>query len=196
MVQLFYTSSGVYHIIWNSVTCLYYLYLTGMEYVQDQVLTHTWFINTLHLHQFNLYCHCNATSIVTNGSICVPFRRPNITNHMTQTLQVPWNYNFIPSCHGSIWLHFNIPNRTNHTLRILQVPLDYQFIPRSLGTINLDTNLTFTVTDIQLQLSQMDLYVFSSIDQIELNILQEPSGSPGTIISSQGPMGPLILSPI
>ena len=51
-------------------------------------------------------------------------------------------------------------------------------------------------TVIQLQLSQMDLYVFSSTDQIQPTILQEPSRSHGTIISSPGPFGLLILTPI
>merc|ERR1712059_86235 len=42
------------------------------------------------------------------------------------------------------------------------------------------------------QISHMDLYVFLSTDQIELTISQEHSRSPGTIISSPGPMGLLI----
>ena len=46
------------------------------------------------------------------------------------------------------------------------------------------------------QMSQMDLYVFPSKDQIELTISQELYRSPGSIISSPGPMRLLILLPI
>ena len=45
--EIFYTCSRVYHINRNPITCLYYLYLTETEYVQDHVLTHTWFVSTL-----------------------------------------------------------------------------------------------------------------------------------------------------
>jgi len=63
---------------------------------------------------------------------------------------------------GSICHHFNRPNRTNYITRILQVSWDYHFLPRSIGIINLNTNLTFTVIVILLQLSKMDIYVFTS----------------------------------
>ena len=80
------------------------------------------------LYQFNFHCHCNSTSIVTNVCICLTFSRPNRSNHIARTLQIPWDYNLIP------WSH---------------------------GTIHLNISLTFTVTVIQLQLPQMDLYAFS-----------------------------------
>ena len=38
-------------------------------------------------------------------------------------------------------------------------PWDHHFVPRSHGTINLNTSLTFTVTVIKPQLSEMDLYL-------------------------------------
>ena len=55
-------------------------------------------------------------------------------------------------------------------------------------------NFTFTVTVVQPQLLQIIQYVFPSKDQIEVTILQESSRPPGTIISSLGPLGLLILT--
>ena len=63
-------------------------------------------------------------------------------------------------------------------------------------TINFNINVTFSETVIQPQLSQMDLYVLPSTDQIEVTTLQEPYRSPVTIISSPGPMGLLILTSV
>ena len=48
-------------------------------------------------------------------------------------------------------------------------------------------SLTFTVTVIQLQLSQMDLYVLHSTNQIEVTTLQEPFRSQGLLLHSQVP---------
>ena len=120
-------------------------------------------MDNLSYYQFNFHCHCYSTYFVTNGSIYLNFNRANIINHITRTLQVPWNYHFILRSHQ---------------------------------TINLITNLTFTVTVIQPLVSQMDLYIFTSTDQIELSILQQSSKSHGTIISSPGPLGLFILTTI
>ena len=43
-----------------------------------------------------------VTSNFTNGSICLPFNRPNITDHITGTLYVPWDYHFISRSQGTI----------------------------------------------------------------------------------------------
>ena len=95
----------------------------------------------LSYHQFNSYCHCHSTPIVTNGSIYLPFKRPTRTNHITKTLYVSWNYNCIHrfqsyhkfncQCHcystpivtnGSICLTFKRPNLTNYITITLQSP--------------------------------------------------------------------------
>ena len=63
-------------------------------------------------------------------------------------------------------------------------------------TINFYISLIFTVTVIQHHLLQMDLNVFPSTYQTELTILQEPTRSHGTVNSSPGPMGLLILTSV
>ena len=73
-----------------------------------------------------------------------------VTKHEQTSLNWPESVLYLP---------FNSSNRTNHIARTLHVPWDYQFIPRSHGTINLKVSSTFTVTVIQPQLSQMDLYL-------------------------------------
>ena len=72
----------------------------------------------------------------------------------------------------------------------------YHFILRFHGTFYLNINLTVTVIIIQHKLSQMYGDVFPSKYQIKLTILWKPSRSPGTIDSSLGFIGLLILSPI
>ena len=69
-------------------------------------------------------------SIVTTVSICLLFKRPNITKHITRTLQVPWDYHFIPRSYGTINLNIDL----NLTFSIIQPQLSqiylYVFPPK------------------------------------------------------------------
>ena len=62
---------------------------------------------SLHL-QINFHCPCKLTSNNTNVSIHITFNIPNTTNHITRTLQVPWNYHFITRYHRTINLNISL----------------------------------------------------------------------------------------